>query len=140
MGKLFSPYRIRFVYDMWGKDRPFNKKERKTRSAIMDMLNSANHEIMMQNYLSADTIRRTAQALITCYELPFIIEDTRKRKEKPVCRNFGGGICCYKCDNDPNVCDKNSCKKAVDCGNCGKFYSDECKPEFVTDKYEPEFI
>ena len=44
MSRLFSPYRIRFQFDKWSENRSFNVKERKTRTAIMDLLNRANHD------------------------------------------------------------------------------------------------
>ena len=44
MSRLFSPYRIRFQFDKWPENRSFNVKERKTRTAIMDLLNRANHD------------------------------------------------------------------------------------------------
>lgn len=131
MSKLFSPYRIRFIFDKWPENRSFNVKERKTRTAIMDLLNRANHEIMSQNYMSADVLRQAAELLIETYDLPFEIEDTRTGEETAVCLNFGGGVRCYKCGENPNTCNKKSCESAKCCAYCGKFWTDRCKPNFV---------
>lgn len=92
MSKLFSPYRIRFQFDKWSENRSFNVKERKTRTAIMDLLNRANHEIMTQNYMSAEVLRQAAELLIETYDLPFEIEDTRAAEETSSCLNFSGGV------------------------------------------------
>ena len=131
MSKLFSPYRIRFIFDKWSENRSFNVKERKTRTAIMDLLNRANHEIMTQNYMSAEVLHQAAELLIETYDLPFEIEDTRAAEETSVCLNFSGGMRCYKCGENPDTCSKKECESAKCCGYCGKFWTDECKPNFT---------
>ena len=131
MSKLFSPYRIRFIFDKWPENRSFNVKERKTRTAIMDLLNRANHEIMTQNYMLAEVLHQAAELLIETYDLPFEIEDTRAAEETSVCLNFSGGMRCYKCGENPDTCNKKDCESAKCCGYCGKFWTDECKPNFT---------